>query len=146
MTAVTGHVVSTSRTAVRRRSTQAGAAPALWHFTCDHFVTDIRAVGALVPHRHPLFPTLGPVVWLTTQEDPDRYAVGLTSDTLACDRMANRFRAAETQGCLPWPDVRDFMRDLGQPGFDALTLAMFDGGRAPATWWVSPTAVPVVRR
>lgn len=126
------------------------AVPTLYHFTCSHFELPIRAIGAVIPHRHPFFPTLGPVAWFTSEERPDRFRVGLTSDTLACDRMAHRFRVTEPGSCLPWAEVRDLMRDVGltagtpwQPGFDAETLRSFEYGRAVFSWWVSPVAVPV---
>lgn len=118
--------------------------PALVHFTCGHFYTSILAVGALIPHRHPLFPTLRPVVWLTSELHPERHRVGLTSDTLACDRMDHRFLADETSTCLPWPQVRDAMVLTLAPGFDPETLWAFEYGRAPDTWWVSAHPVPVV--
>lgn len=147
MTAVRRPVTTSRDSASRRKSrkTRAGAVPPLWHFTCDHFATQIVAVGALVPHRHPYFPSLGRVVWLTSQPNPERYLVGLTSDTLDCDRMAHRFRVTESDQCLWWPDVRDLMRAARQPGFDAATVRAFEYGRAPETWWLSPLAVPVVR-
>jgi hypothetical protein len=136
-------LVTTSRLS-HRGLNHAGVVPALFHFTCEHFWWDIRAVGAVVPHRHPLFPTLGPVVWFTTEREPDRYRVGLTSDTLACDRMAHRFRVAEHSTCIPWIDVREAMLDGWQPGFDRETLHCFEFGRAPHTWWLSRLPVPVV--
>jgi hypothetical protein len=145
----TERLVSTSQVTTTREPSRgpkhAGAAPALFHFTCDHFWLDILAVGALVGHRHPLFPTLGPVVWFTTEREPDRYRVGLTSDTLTCDRMAHRFRVTEDRDCLPWIDVRELMLAAWQPGFDRKTLHAFEFGRAPHTWWLSPSPVPVVR-
>ena len=118
--------------------------PPLWHRTCGHFYLPILAVGALIPHRHPLFPTMVPVVWFSDDPDPDPAAAGLTSTTLPCDRMAHRFLADDTGTCLPWPEVRDALAATQEPGFDKATLYMFQHERAPDTWWVSAHPVPVV--
>lgn len=126
-------------------TTHVGAVPALHHFTCSHFVIPITATGAVVPHRHPAFPSLGRVAWFTTDvwADPDR--TGLTSRTLACDRTKHRFRVTEAAMCLPWIEVRNLMVSLGQPGFERETIHDFEYYAAPETWWISAVPVPVVR-
>lgn len=100
----------------------------LWHFTCGHGYRAIGKRGILKPNPHPLLPELGPVVWLTVHPMPSRDAVGLSSRTLRCDRMAYRYRV-RLQQPVHWPDVRDrakpeILRDLEAYG-------------EPETWWLA---------
>lgn len=133
-----------SRAGTTRGRSGAAPIPELFHFTCSHFELPIRAVGAVIPHRHPWFPSLGAVAWFTTDQwaDPDR--TGLTSSTLSCDRTRFRFRVTEAEQCLPWCEVRDYMVGVQQAGFTAQQLKNFERFGAPETWWISPTPVPVV--
>lgn len=113
--------------------------PILWHWTCEHAAEGIRRQGVVVPH--------GGWSWWTdiTQADGrTRRALGLTSETLDCDRMAYRFRAADIDDIMPW---RGFVtaRDLTRSYVTALESAP---GAQPWHWWVATVDVPIrsVRR
>lgn len=71
----------------------------LFHFTCEDAAPIIVRERLLRPG-----PLWG-IVWLTDQPHPERFALGLTSHSLTCDRMAWRF-IVKTDG-VPWSQVRD---------------------------------------
>lgn len=110
----------------------------LWHFTCDHGARLIRARGTLRPNVHQLMPELGAVVWLTTDGWPSRDDVGLTSTTLRCDRMANRYRVtSDRPPVIPWATARTLVRP--QLVLDLESYA------EPSTWWLSTGPLTAVR-
>lgn len=104
----------------------------LWHFTCDHGRKGIGEHGILQPHQHILLPSLLPVVWLTSNARPARDDVGLTSQTLSCDRLAHRYRVTDSRLTVAWSAIRarhaaiapDVVADLERYG-------------EPSTWWLS---------
>jgi hypothetical protein len=105
----------------------------LFHYTCDHRIEAIRRDGQLVPNWHPL---LGEeLVWMTSAT-ASREALGLTSHSLSCDRMAHRLVVPEPVKALPWHEVVPF---LPRAGVMALQSAR---GIRTQTWWVS--SVPQV--
>jgi hypothetical protein len=114
-------------------------APLLYHFTCHHGMAGIERAKRLIPHEHPLLPELGPVVWLSDISEGAfaPYALGLTSNTLDCDRTEFRY-AVPTEDVKPlwhWPEVRrrcerDAARDLEVGGW-------------PRHWWLSPNPIRV---
>jgi hypothetical protein len=109
---------------------------ALYHFTCAHAAARIGKRGVLIPHASPLCPRLGAVVWLTDMATPDRWALGLTSEFLSCDRTEYRYRCApdiavpydSVRDMIP-ADVRDDLEAFGQPG----------------RWWICSAPTPAVR-
>lgn len=120
--------------------------PALYHYTCDHGHTAIGhdglllPVAARLPHLFPGKPGFRPtdLVWLTTLAAPDRYALGLTSTVIRCDRTRYRYRVAghDRAAIYPWFIVRDqapaeWRAQAEAPPHD------------PVTWWVSQMPVPV---
>lgn len=86
----------------------------LYHFTCDHGHAGIQASGGLVippASRNPaavarveslMPPQMLGITWWTDLELPDRYVLGLTSDTLPCDRTTHRYRATGTVVAIPF--------------------------------------------
>lgn len=127
--------------APRHSAPARGVAPTLWHYTCKHQRSGIIAVGALIPNQHPLLPRLCPLVWLTTEEIPDRVGLGLTAEYLRCDRSEERFLVAEYESVLPWLTVVA----LAPPRvLDARIVRRLHQGRHPETWWVSASPVPVI--
>lgn len=108
----------------------------LWHYTCDHGAEGIRREGLIRPNAHPLLRL--PIAWFTDLDPAHRFEIGLTSDTLACDRMAHRFPVAP-EGVEWWPKAA---RRLAVP---ASVRAELEVGRLPAHWWVSLTPVQVTQ-
>ena len=107
--------------------------PTLWHFTCDHGHHGLGNFGLSELNPHLLMPDLGPMVWLTSDPAPTRDAVGPTSRTLSCDRMAYRYRVINPAVAVRWAEVRhlapaNVVRDL-------------ESYSDPASWWVSFTPV-----
>lgn len=109
----------------------------LWHYTCDHGARGIELSGTVLPNPRTAEFGLPPVAWLTDLDPPDRFALGLTMDSITCDRMAWRCTvdapAAErwfayARRCRVPRELRDELED----------------GRLPAHWWVSETPVAVL--
>ncbi|MEU8199507.1 hypothetical protein AB0C10_37560 [Microbispora amethystogenes] len=105
----------------------------LWHYTCDHGAAGIQREGIIRPNLHPLLGV--PVAWFTDLDPAHRFEIGLTSDRLACDRMAHRFATADR--LVWWPLAA---RSLRVP---APVRAELETGRLPAHWWVSLTEVAI---
>lgn len=111
----------------------------LYHYTCCHSVPGILRAGmVLYPHEHPLLPELGPVVWLTDLEALTNVrAVGLTSETIGCDRTEFRFAATATDiaGLSWWPRVRGRCRPRVVDDLEAFGW--------PERWWIATEPVTV---
>lgn len=104
----------------------------LYHYTCDDTFDIVGAVGELIPS--PMTGTL----WLTDLDAPVRAGLGLTSNSLKCDRTKHRYKVildgehAEA-GIVPWHEVRKVL--------DPNYVSNLEGpGALPMHWFVS--AVP----
>lgn len=94
----------------------------LFHFTCQHGYEGIEEAQSIRPNPHPWMKALGPVIWLTDLEQPDAFEVGLTSQTLSCDRLKHRYEVT-TQNTHKWTDLRykvhstlvEELESLGKP-------------------------------
>lgn len=109
-----------------------------FHWTCAHGAAAIRRDGMTVK------PHMG-VSWWTNMDKPDRHtraACVLTSNSLDCDRMQYRCRAASTLLLMPW--------NAFKVGLDPDYIEMLEGpfGAKPDRWWVATERVIVnsVRR
>lgn len=112
----------------------------LFHFTCSHGRRGIGKIGLAMPNAHPLLP-LKPLVWMTTDDVPDREANGLTKRILTCDRTAYRYRVTDSSSAVPWLASK---QRLELEWFGELILADLEADpRAPELWWVSYDPVPV---
>lgn len=108
----------------------------LWHFTCSHGRRGIGRVGIVRPNRH-AFLHGPPLAWFTDHPDPDRMSVGLTSETLTCDRMAYRYRVTDPADVEPFAA---WSARNPQP-LDVWSALTSHGD--PARWFVSVVPVPV---
>lgn len=119
----------------------------LYHFTCVHSRDGIVASGLVTPmsFRHPdkwerLPEWMRPVFavsWFTDLDVPMRDQLGLTMDTIKCDRTEVRFRVTDDLAVQRWTRYR---RRVPRQA-----VAMLEGWRAmPAHWYVSELPVPVV--
>lgn len=111
----------------------------LWHYTCDHGREALGDAGLLLspyeqgvdPQRFPRWARdLAYLVWLTDLETPFVSALGLTKETLDCDRTRHRYQVS---GGVTWKwlDVRRVL----QPRLVAeLEQAP---GACPGNWWVA---------
>ena len=100
----------------------------LYHFTCDHALRKIGTDGGiLVPHVD--FVVGVGVVWMTHDPHASREALGLSSHTLACDRMFARFEIPDPEDAVPWSAIRSNYRH-------ARILEGTKGTR-PDLWWLS---------
>lgn len=97
----------------------------LYHYTCDHMAAKIAAQGVLKPGADGL-------VWLTDLHPAPRLALGLTSYSLDCDRMANVF-AVDADNAVWWMRYRKDRPDLR-------TKELCEGV-LPMHWWVSEQPV-----
>ena len=112
----------------------------LWHFTCEHGHAALGPAGIVKPAMllTPAgtdVPMQGMFAWYTDLENPDPLAVGLTSVTLRCNRMAHRYRVTDDADVLPWSDYAKFLPELDR------TLAT--PGAQPDHWWAASAPVPV---
>ncbi len=82
------------------------------------------------------------LVWLADQAVPDREGLGLTSNTLRCDRLEHQYivnvRPDEVHRWL----TSDVRRSLT---FNLLNIHEFEEGRAPETWWIATKPIFAVR-
>lgn len=124
-------------------------APDLYHFCCEHSAAGIEAaayrvvpVAVTAPYvkgdkDHPL-PVLMEVSWFTDMAQPDRFALGLTSTIITCDRTERRFRVLDASGIVRWVD---FMREHLSPEERAVARRALPG--LPLHWYVSTEPVAV---
>lgn len=107
----------------------------LFHYTCDHGHGGIRRLGLVRPNWHPL---LGEqLAWFTDLSEPDALALGLTSETLDCDRTSFRFEVAAVADCEPWCR---YARRLPRVVRDEMECPP----GLPRHWWVSRKPIPVL--
>ncbi|QBI98138.1 hypothetical protein SEA_FIREMAN_55 [Microbacterium phage Fireman] len=116
-----------------------------WHRTCEHRAPKIEADGFLLrPQAHPILGNL-PLVWLSSTPNATRAMLGLTSNTLECDRMAHLFKVVEEdESKIAWwgdvmraPDMTPFL-----PGARRLMAVR---GTRPGLWGVSADPIRVER-
>lgn len=121
--------------------------PVLYHFTCHHGRNAIGKAGVLRPGasvaHQALLPWTSRLVWLTDLDVPLRDALGLTANSLTCDRGAHRYRVTDPRFVAKWMDMRRILRN------NPVTASMVAGlesapGAAPRHWWISMKPVPVV--
>lgn len=111
----------------------------LYHYTCAHAALGLGRRGVLRPNPQPFLDGL-PMVWLTDLEEPDRVGLGLSSDTLRCDRTEYRYRVTHSPGAaVPW---RVFAEEWH---IDRTVRATLELGRRARHWWVSVLPVEVRR-
>jgi len=107
-----------------------------FHFCCDHSAALIRAEGIVKPMvGHPYLGGAR-LVWLTDLAEPGRDELGLTSETLSCDRT--KWRVTVRGEAVWWPtwahrhkiglSVRGLLESYGQP----------------RRWWVSEQPLSVL--
>lgn len=113
-----------------------GLPDVLSHYTCVHSALGIDQDRLIRPRRHPLFGAA--LVWLTDLYPPDRYALGLTSAWIRCDRTAARVRVH------PGPDIVPWGRWAHEHRVPRTIRELLEEGAMPAHWWVSVAPVPVL--
>ena len=104
-----------------------GSQGPLYHFTCEHGFAGISETGLLRPNVHPFMRHLGPLLWLTDLPAPSADSVGLTSERLACDRLAYRY-IVHTRAAIRWSDLRDRA--------PRALVEVLESYSAPSHWWV----------
>ena len=127
----------------------------LYHYSCRHTVAQIERDAMLRPsaawrHYDTLMICNGEpmsglwrapaVLWLTDLERPRRRALGLTSQTLDCDRTEYRYTVERSDTMVPWLDFAT------QHGANPEWLAVLHDGREPEHWYVAVQPVPFVAR
>lgn len=111
----------------------------LYHYTCDHGAVIIRRSRWLMPHPQVALPGSPELIWLTDLDVPDRFGLGLTSRSLACDRTQHRVTAAAAEHeVMPWTA---YARGLSG---DARRVLESVRGVLPMHWWVAQVPLPVV--
>ena len=102
--------------------------PQLFHYTCEHGQTAILLDGEVLRPGNDGF------VWLTDLDYPFRDALGLTSNTLRCDRTKYRFDVdmveLDPNDVIPWWVLR---REV-----DPLAVRQLESARGamPMHWWL----------
>ena len=125
-------LVPADRFAKRRRDVRQ-----LYHWTCTEGAAGIRGDGLVRPFPQPALPGCPALAWFTDlpfRTPSTRRALGLTSQTLACDRMSRRFIVAHPERLIPWEEWAD---EHGAAEWADLAPGL------PAHWWVAdrPTRV-----
>lgn len=110
----------------------------LWHYTCDHGRDKIGDIGFVRPGFLIARPgTLPPVhsqwAWFTDLAVPDAAGLGLTMNTIRCDRTVHRYRVLDPTVSVirPWVDVRRSVTSEIRKG-----LERDPDGVLPEHWWV----------
>lgn len=111
-------------------------APTVWHYACAHSAQQIRVDGVVKPNPQPLLDRQV-VSWFTDLGREHRYETGLTSHTIACDRMEFRFEV-DLAGLLWWPRAARLLN------VERAVRDHLEAGRLPAHWWVALEPVPVL--
>jgi hypothetical protein len=106
----------------------------IWHWTCDHRAPMIREDGLVKPHPQPVLARLE-LSWWSDLGPEHRYELGLTSNTLSCDRMEARFEAKIPAELIWWPHYARFVPRAIR---DQLEV-----GRLPAHWWIAIDPIAV---
>lgn len=109
----------------------------LYHYTCRHRAAFIRRERMLKGNPHPWLLDVGPLIHLTDLDQPDRLALGLTSNILTCDRTEFRV-TVETDVAERWSV---FARTIPRRVREGLETAP---GALPAHWWVARMPLPIV--
>lgn len=120
----------------------------LWHYTCDHSYAVIGSVGVLKTPRQLGVDVdglprelrwLADLVWLTDLDTPDVGGLGLTAETITCDRTAHRYRVMATPAYrwVRWAR-RHLPPDVRRAFEEAEPRAM------PAHWWVAEGGAAVL--
>ncbi|MGW5741549.1 hypothetical protein [Amycolatopsis sp. NPDC003861] len=102
---------------------------AYYHYTCEHRARGIEQSGVLRLNRHPLLGAR--LVWLTDLAMPDRWALGLTSNWITCDRTLIRVSVQSTATIVSWRGwalVHKVPRAL---------IDVLEENTRPERWWVS---------
>lgn len=106
-----------------------------YHYTCSHQVEQIRASGVLRPWPQPVLGGIE-LIWLTDMDVPERAALGLTSNSLHCDRTEHRI-AVEC-------DALRWVRWCRRLPIDQRRTLEYAPGAMPMHWWLTLDTVPVV--
>jgi hypothetical protein len=109
----------------------------LYHYTCLDSDPGIQRDGFLRPNWNPLL--RASLVWLTDLEQPNIEGLGLTSDSISCDRTAVRYevRTVHAERWAKWARKHRVSRPLRDD------LERFG---LPRCWWVATTPLPVIDR
>ena len=118
-----------------------------YHYTCDHGREDIGDQGELLSLallRPKALLSAGEdwvlrrqLIWVTDLAEPDIEGLGLTSETLTCERWRHRYRITNERPIQRFSDM--------QHRFSAYVQASLLAGNArPEHWFVSWVPLPVV--
>lgn len=111
----------------------------LHHFTCSHGDAGIHRDGYIKPMSNRAINLPEPIIWLSSSASAARGALGLTSHSLACDRMEHLYRVT-TDDAVPWSAYR---LDLAKFVVQRLEAAH---GTRPQLWWVATTPLSDIER
>jgi hypothetical protein len=127
----------------------------LYHFCCAHAAPIIDRCGFLSPTpvswrrmdellARGGWPTTGltqapTVVWLTDLAEPDVEGLGLTRDTIECDRTEFRYTVSRLHA-VSWDSFCRRYRP------HAAYRDWLESGRSPAHWFVATANLPVIGR
>src|SRR5258708_39094220 len=112
----------------------------LFHYTCSCCAEKIGESGRLKPSNYWITAGGDALVWLTDCATPDRFALGLTSLTLPCDRTEIRY-IVETNNAEPW-QLYARRKRVYESEEERLK---FEGGREPEHWFVTTFTVRATR-
>lgn len=117
---------------------------AWYHRTCDDRYVLIEEDGwTLRPYPQPVLRGMS-LIWFSSSPASSRAALGLSSATLSCDRMAHLLRVVpEDEGKIAW--WGDVMRaDVMVPYLPGARRLMAARGSLPGTWGLASEPIRVV--
>jgi hypothetical protein len=107
----------------------------LYHFTCSHGYRRLGQRGRLKPNLHLLLDVK--LVWMTDMRIPDVIKLGLTNETLSCDRTHFRYvvlGGSERAGIEWWPTST--VREESYADSPGAVFRLEDHAD-PARWYIS---------
>jgi len=121
----------------------------LYHFSCYHGAAGISSRNMVLPtalHSPEAVDAvpaawrwMGAYAWFTDIPQPGRFALGLTSHAISCDRLEYRFRVVDSHLRRPtwWPVALRGLR------LEIARQVSLTPGALPAHWWVSSSPIKV---
>lgn len=112
----------------------------LFHYTCDHGQRGLRELGFTKPNLHPAIGVS--LTWFTTADTPDEAQLGLTHDTLECDRTSFRYLVVDAE---PEDKIEPWLGSMTQARTSPFVQAELHRHGKLETWWIATVPVLIVR-
>lgn len=121
-----------------------GGSRRLYHYTCTcHGLLGVSETGLLLPHYQPMLTTT--LTWLTTLAQAHPLDLGMTNQTIACDRSAVRLTVAPTGTRDAWGAIglQQWRSWAAAHRVPTILCEIIEGGTYPHPWLVATVPLTV---